>query len=87
MSETPTRPPAIRDGPAGASAYDDTKHNGLSRKFWSGKNIGPGEQYSRKCSENIGPSLKIWVRLATVSGKSAKIVFSGAVVSFKRFNS
>ena len=60
---------------------------GLSRKFWSGKNIGPGDQYSRKCSENIGPSLKIWVRLATVSGKSAKIVFSGAVVSFKRFNS
>ena len=59
----------------------------LSQKFWSGKNIGPGDQYSSKCSENIGPSLKIWVRLATVSGKSAKIVFSGAVVNFKRFNS
>ena len=58
---------------------------GLSRKFWSGKNIGPGDQYSRKCSENIGPSLKIWVRLATVSGKSAKIVFSGAVVSVNTY--
>ena len=57
----------------------------LSRKFWFGKNIGPGDQYSRKCSENIGPSLKIWVRLATVSGKSAKIVFSGAVVSVNMY--
>ena len=31
MGETPNRPPAIRDGPAGASAYDDTNHNGLLR--------------------------------------------------------
>ena len=28
MGETPTRLLAIRDGPAGASAYDGTNHNG-----------------------------------------------------------
>ena len=38
---------------------------GLSRKFWSGENFGPGEQNSRKIwsagllfSENIGPRVE-----------------------------
>ena len=61
----------------------------VSRKFWSGEKIGPGDQYSRRndppvpfFSENIGPSAKILVRLAMVNGKPATIVYSGVVVSF-----
>ena len=42
---------------------------GLSRKFWSGENFGPGDQNSRKIGppgplfpENLGPATGIMVR-------------------------
>ena len=75
--------------PDGASIAPWKGGEVLSRKFWSGKKIGPGDQYSRRNGppgpfffENIGPSAKILVRLAMVNGKPATIVYSEAVVSF-----
>ena len=61
----------------------------LSREFWSGKKIGPGDQYFGRngpprpfFSENISPSAKILIRLAMVNGKPTTIVYSEEVVSF-----